>query len=65
MELRFLFCAYCLHINALYLYKFCQSISKGFRVTDPDVRVDTRVVASVDVQMDIQTDRKLDPYITP
>ena len=30
--------------------KFCQSISKGFRVTDPDKRVDARVVANVDGQ---------------
>ena len=27
--------------------KFCQSISKGFRVTDPNSRVKARVVANV------------------
>ena len=30
--------------------KFCQSISKVFIVTDPNSRVDTRVVANVDGQ---------------
>ena len=35
----------------LYIYtKFCQTISKGFRVTDPNTRVDARVVANVDVR---------------
>ena len=32
--------------------KFCESISKGFRVTDLNIRVKARVVANVDAQMD-------------
>ena len=43
----------CAHrLIMLYIYtKFCQSISKGFRVTDPESRVDARVVTIVDGQM--------------
>ena len=39
--------------NALYL---CQSISKGFRVTDLNSRVDAWVVTNVDGQTDEQTE---------
>ena len=35
--------------------KFCQSNSKGFWVTDPNRRVDARVVANVD-GTDVRTD---------
>ena len=49
--------------------KFCKSISKGFRVTDPDGRVDARVVANVDgrtyIRTDVRTDGKPDHYIAP
>ena len=38
--------------------KFCQSISKGFRVTDPDSRVDARVVTKVDGRTDKHTYRQ-------
>ena len=41
--------------------KFCQSISKGFRVTDLTSGVNARVFANVDVR----TDGKQDPYIIP
>ena len=34
--------------------KFCQSISKGFRVTDPNSRDDARVVANVDACMKLE-----------
>ena len=30
--------------------KFCQSISKGFRVTDLNIRIDARVAANVDTR---------------
>ena len=47
--------------------KFCESISKGFRVTDLNSSVNAKVVANVDArQLDIQThawsDRKLALY---
>ena len=48
---------------------FCQTISKGFRVTDLDSRVDARVVANADGRTDGcmvgRTDGKPDPYIAP
>ena len=28
--------------------KFCQSISKGYKVIDPDIRVGARVISTVD-----------------
>ena len=34
--------------NALYLYQFCESISKGFKVKDTNIMVDARVVTNVD-----------------
>ena len=45
--------------------QFCENISKGFRVTDLNIRVSAMVVANVDAQMDVLTDGKLDPYFTP
>ena len=42
--------------NAKYICtKFCKSISKGFRVRDPDSRVDGRVVADVDGRTYVRT----------
>ena len=41
------------------------SLTKGFAVTDPNIRVKARVVANVDRQTYRQMDGKLDPYITP
>ena len=42
------------HLVMLYICtKFCQSISEAFRVTDPDSRVDPRVVANDDVRTEI------------
>ena len=56
-EVRYLFCAHCLII--LYICtKFCQSISKGFRVTGPDSRIDARVVTNVDGRTDVRTDER-------
>ena len=46
VELRYLFCAH--HLIKLHICtKLSQSIPKGFRVTDPDNRVDTRLAANV------------------
>ena len=45
--------------------KFCKNIPKGFRVTDLNIRVDTRVVANVDARTDARTDGKPDPYMAP
>ena len=54
MELRYLFCAH--RLIMLYICtKFCHSITKGFRVTDLEFKVDARVVANVYGRMDIQT----------
>ena len=53
-ELRYLTYAHCL-IMFYFRTKFCESISMGFRVTDPNStlsRVYARVVANVDGQMD-------------
>ena len=69
MELRYLFN---LH-RQIMLYictKFCQSISKDFRVKDLDSRVDARVVANLAGRTygrkDVRTsDGKPDPYIAP
>ena len=66
--LAFLFCAYCLII--LYVYaKFGQSISKDFRDTGLNSRVDARVIANVDGRTygwtDVRMDGKPDPYIAP
>ena len=44
MELRFLFSAHCLVMRYVCI-KFCESISKCFRVTDLNNRVDAGVVA--------------------
>ena len=46
VEFRYLFCRHFL-IMLYICTKFCQSISKGFRITDPDSRVDAKVVANV------------------
>ena len=35
--------------------KFCQTISNGLRATDPNTRVDARVVANVDGWTDVRT----------
>ena len=39
--------------------KICQSISKGFRDTDLDSRVDTRVVANIDGRTNVCKTRSL------
>ena len=58
MELQLLFGAYCLMM--LYICtKFCENISKGFRVTDLNIRVNARVVANVDAHMDTQKNGSL------
>ena len=51
--------------------KFCQSISKGFKIKDPNSQVHSRVVANVDGCMYVRTDKWMetlipilhDPYI--
>ena len=39
--------------------KFVQSISRGFRDTDPDSRVDAKVVANVDGQTRERTENQI------
>ena len=57
-----MFCAH--RLIMLYICtKFHQSISNGFRVSDPDSRVNARVVANVYRWTYDQT--KPDPYIAP
>ena len=54
--------------NALYLYLFCESISKGFRVMDGNKNIRAKLGWSQmlwDVCVDGQTDGKQDPYIAP
>ena len=43
--------------------KFCEIISKGFRITDLNSRVKARVVANVDERMDACTDERMDNQI--
>ena len=43
--------------------KFCESISKGFRITDLNSRVNARVVATVDAgRTDIRTHARTDEW---
>ena len=49
--------------NTLCSYQVCKSISKGFRVTNPNTRVGASVVASVDGWTYGRTDGKPYPYI--
>ena len=43
--------------------KFCQSISKDFRVIDPDIRVDARLASTVDVRTDRRMNRRKSGYL--
>ena len=44
--------------------KFCETILKGFRVMNPESRVDVRVVTNVDGQTDEQTDEWTENWIS-
>ena len=67
VELRYFFCAHCLIVFYICI-KFCQSISKGFRVTDPDSRSmigwsQMLTDGHTDKRMDIQMDEQMENWI--